>query len=391
MVSRSVGEVSGGTPYVLIDGAKMERNVLKIAEVARVTGVALRPHVKTHKIPGIARDQVEAGAAGITVAKLSEAEVMADGGMEEIFIAYPLVTEAKIRQAIRLGERVRLVVGVDSLEGARRLSAVAEGHTLEVRLEVDTGLRRTGVLYDEAVGLAGKIEGMGNLDLTGIYTYRGAVLGGSKTLELEKAGLEEGQLMVSLADRMRERGIGVDDVSVGSTPTAEYVAKVDGVTEIRPGTYVFYDRMQIRLEACSLDECAAVVVCTVVSRPTRDLAVIDGGSKTFATDVAPGAEPLNLEGYGHVIGYASVVLERLTEEHGMLSVDEDCDLEVGDTLQIIPNHICSTVNLHDEVYLVGKDGVVEETRVAARGKVREGPPCRISSWSTAARGGDNET
>jgi D-serine deaminase-like pyridoxal phosphate-dependent protein len=359
-----------GTPFLFIDGAKMERNILEMADVARENGVALRPHVKTHKIPGIAREQLEAGAAGITVAKLSEAEVMADSGIGDIFVAYPLVTEAKIRQAIRLGERVRLVVGVDSLKGARRLSAVAEGRTMEVRLEVDTGLRRTGVPYDEAVGLAGEIESMDNLDLTGIYTYRGAVLGGSKTLELEKAGLEEGQLMVSLAEQMRERGVGVVDVSVGSTPTAEHVAKVEGVTEIRPGTYVFYDRMQARLGACSFDECAAVVVCTVVSRPTRDLAVIDGGSKTFATDVGPGAEPLNLEGYGHIVGYPGAVLDRLTEEHGMLSVDEDCNLEVGDTLQIIPNHICSTVNLHDEVYLMGKDGVVEETRVAARGKVR---------------------
>jgi D-serine deaminase-like pyridoxal phosphate-dependent protein len=280
------------------------------------------------------------------------------------------VTEAKIREAMRLGEKVRLVLGVDSLEGARRLSAVAGDSILEVRLEIDTGLRRTGVLYEEAVGLASEIEAIENLDLTGIYTYRGAVLGGSKTLELEDAGLEEGQLMVSLADQMRERSIGVDDVSVGSTPTAEYVAKVDGVTEIRPGTYVFYDRMQARLGACSLDECAAVVICTVVSRPAPHLVIIDGGSKTFATDVGPGAEPLNLEGYGHVVGYPDAVLERLTEEHGMLSVDGDCDLEVGDTLQIIPNHICSTVNLHDEVYIVGEDGGVEETQVAARGKVR---------------------
>jgi len=358
------------TPYLLIDGTQLERNILRMANVARENGIALRPHVKTHKIPRIAREQLEAGAAGITVAKLSEAEVMADGGIEDIFIAYPLVTEAKIRQAVRLGERVRLIVGVDSLEGARRLSEAAEGPNLEVRLEVDTGLRRTGIPRDEAVGLAGEIESMGNLDLTGIYTYRGAVLGGSKTLELEKAGLEEGRVMVSLAEQMRERGIRIEDVSVGSTPTAEYVAKVEGVTEIRPGTYVFYDRMQARLGACSLDDCAAVVVCTVVSRPTGDLAIIDGGSKTFATDVAPGADPLNLEGYGHIVGYPDAVLERLTEEHGMLSVDEDCDLEVGDTLQIIPNHICSTVNLHDQVYLVGEDGAVEERRVAARGKVR---------------------
>jgi D-serine deaminase-like pyridoxal phosphate-dependent protein len=370
MVSRSVGNVSGGTPYVLIDGAKVEKNILKMADIAWENGVALRPHVKTHKIPSIAREQVETGAAGITVAKVSEAEVMADGGMVDIFIAYPLVTEAKIREALRLSERVRLVVGVDSLEGARRLSAAAEDRSLEVRLEVDTGLRRTGVPYDEAVGLAGEIDSMRNLDLTGIYTYRGAVLGGSKTLELEKAGLEEGQLMVSLANQMRERGIGVDEVSVGSTPTAEYVAKVDGVTEIRPGTYVFYDRMQARLGACSLNECAAVVVCTVVSRPAPDLVIIDGGSKTFATDVDPGAEPLNLEGYGHIVGYPGAMLERLTEEHGMLSVDEDSDFQVGDTLQVIPNHICSTVNLHDEVYIAGEDGSVEETRVAARGKVR---------------------
>src|SRR5215212_710024 len=361
---------SSRTPYILVDGAKMERNLLKMADVASGNGVALRPHVKTHKIPGIAREQLEAGAAGITVAKLSEAEVMADSGIEDIFIAYPLVTEAKIRQAVRLGERVRLVVGVDSLEGAKRLSEVAEGRNLEVGLEVDTGLRRSGVPLDEAVGLASEIEAMGNLDLTGIYTYRGAVLGGAKTLELEKAGLEEGQLMVSLAEHMRERGIGIDDVSVGSTPTAEHVAKVEGVTEIRPGTYVFYDRMQARLGACSLEECAAVVVCTVVSRPAPGLVIIDGGSKTFATDVGPGAEPLNLEGYGHVVGYPNAVLKRLTEEHGMLSVDEGCDLEVGDTLQIIPNHICSTVNLHDEVYIVGEEGVVEETRVEARGKVK---------------------
>jgi D-serine deaminase-like pyridoxal phosphate-dependent protein len=359
------------SPYLLIDGVKMERNILKIAEVAKGNGVALRPHVKTHKIPSIAKEQLDAGARGITVAKASEAEVMAEGGVEDIFIAYPIVTDSKIRRATRLGKRVRLIVGVDSLAGARRLSAVAkaEDHILEVRLEVDTGLRRTGVPYNEAVELANEIGSMGNLDLTGIYTYRGAVLGGSRTLELEEAGLEEGQLMVSLADRMREQDIRVDDVSLGSTPTVEYAAQLEGVTEVRPGTYVFYDRMQAHLGACSLDECAATVVCTVVSRPSGDLAVIDGGSKTFATDVPPGAEPLNLEGFGHVVGYPGVVLERLTEEHGMLALDRDCDLKVGDTLQIIPNHICSTVNLHDEVYLVDEDGVVEEIRVAARGKV----------------------
>ena len=371
-MSDSPNGVPEGTPYLLIDSAQMEHNILKMAKVARNNGVVLRPHVKTHKIPSIARQQLETGAKGITVAKLSEAEVMADAGIKDIFIAYPLVTGEKIRRAVQLGKRVRLIVGVDSLEGARRLSSVAKAgeDILEVRLEVDTGLRRTGVPYSDAVELARWIASLENLNLIGIYTYRGAVLGGSRTLELEKAGLEEGRLMVSLAHRLRERGLRVDDVSLGSTPTVEYVSKVEEVTEIRPGTYVFYDRMQAHLGACSLDECAATVVCTVVSRPSENLAVIDGGSKTFATDVPPGAEPLYLEGFGHVVGYPGAVLVRLTEEHGMLALGRDCDLGVGDTIEIIPNHICSTVNLHDEVYLVDEGGSLEMVRVAARGKVR---------------------
>jgi D-serine deaminase-like pyridoxal phosphate-dependent protein len=227
------------TPHLLIDGAKVARNIEKMAGIARERGVKLRPHVKTHKIPMIARRQLESGAAGITVAKVSEAEVMADGGIRDIFIAYPLVTDSKIRRAIRLSrEGVRLVVGVDSLEGGKRLSRVAalEDHELEVRLEVDTGLRRTGVRFDRAVELAAEITELENLRLSGLYTFRGAVLeSGIPTLELKQAGLEEGKLMASLADRMRDSGIEVEDVSVGSTPTAGYAGEVEGVTEIRPG------------------------------------------------------------------------------------------------------------------------------------------------------------
>jgi D-serine deaminase-like pyridoxal phosphate-dependent protein len=372
MMSKSGMRKPPDTPYLSIDGAKMQRNILKMSEVARTNGVALRPHVKTHKVPTIARKQIEVGAVGITVAKVSEAEVMADGGVSDIFVAYPLVTEVKIRRAISLNKRARLIVGVDSLEGARRLSAVAnaEDQVLEARLEVDTGLRRTGIPYEGATALARCIDSLSNLKLTGIYTYRGAVLGGKPTSELEEAGKEEGRLMASLADKMREQGIRVDDVSLGSTPTAEYSAKVEGVTEVRPGTYVFYDRMQVRLGACSPEDCAAEVVATVVSRPSRDLAVIDGGSKTFATDVQPGGYPLNLVGFGEVVGHPEAILERLTEEHGMISLDGESDLRVGDTIRIIPNHVCSTVNLHDAVYLADEDGTVEEVPVAARGKVR---------------------
>jgi D-serine deaminase-like pyridoxal phosphate-dependent protein len=362
------------TPALFIDAQKMEQNIIGMAGVAESRGVLLRPHVKTHKIPSIARRQTAAGAAGITVAKVSEAEAMADGGLYDIFVAYPLVTETKIRRAIGLAKRgVRLILGVDSQHGAHKLSSLAgdEGIILEVRLEVDSGLGRTGVPRAEAVALAREISSLENLDLTGIYTYRGAVLeDGSPTTNLGEAGRLEGELMVSAAEEIRHAGVPIRDVSLGSTPTAEHAAGIEGVTEIRPGTYVFYDRMQAALGVCSLSDSALRVVATVASRPRPDLAIIDGGSKTFATDVQPKTAPLNLAGFGYVVGHPAAVLERVTEEHGMLSVDEDSDLRVGDTVEIIPNHVCSTVNLHDEVYVLAADGNAEKVSVAARGMVR---------------------
>jgi D-serine deaminase-like pyridoxal phosphate-dependent protein len=360
------------TPQLLIDIPRMRRNIETMSGVARHLGVRLRPHVKTHKIPAIAREQLERGAVGITVAKTSEAEVMAEAGLQDIFIAYPLVTGSKIERALRLSERINLTVGVDSLEGARRLSelALSNGHMLDVRLEIDTGLRRTGVIRSEAVELASKIAALKNLRLTGIYTYRGAVLkDGSPTLNLKKAGLEEGELMVGLAEQIREQGIDIRDVSLGSTPTAAFAGEVEGVTEIRPGTYVFYDRMQARLGACSPEECAAAVLVTVVSRPSEGLAIVDGGSKTFATDVPPDREPLNLKGFGQIVNYPDAVLERLTEEHGMLRISRDYDLRVGESIQIVPNHVCSTINLHNEVCFVDENGATERVKVAARGKL----------------------
>jgi D-serine deaminase-like pyridoxal phosphate-dependent protein len=365
------------TPRLVVDRTKMKRNIERMAATASGLGVALRPHVKTHKIPWIAREQVEAGATGITVAKVSEAEVMAAGGLRDIFIAYPLVTEEKTRRALALVESgISLTLAVDGMEGAELLSGMAaeRGVTLRVRLEVDTGLKRTGVTYEGAVDLAGRIGALRSLDLRGIYTYRGAVMAdGTRARDLEAAGNEEGRLMAELASEMRERGSRIEEVSLGSTPTARYAGAVEGVTEIRPGTYVFYDRMQAALGVCSLDDCAASVLATVVSRPARERAIIDGGSKTFATDVQPGRAPYGLEGFGHVVGHPGAVLERLTEEHGMMRVQPDDDLAVGEKVRVIPNHVCSTVNLHDFVYLTddpdGPDSGFEEVEVAARGRV----------------------
>ncbi|WP_231571028.1 alanine racemase [Gordoniibacillus kamchatkensis] len=293
---------------------------------------------------------------------------MADHGIDDVFVAYPLVTAAKMERALRLSERIRLCVGVDSEAGARNMeeAAARRGTTLRVRLEIDCGLRRTGVPYEQAVKLAQLIHGLPHLDLDGIYTFRGNLLDGKPTLDLRSAGHEEGRLMVALAEQIRAQGVPVREVSVGSTPTALYAGEVEGVTEVRPGTYIFYDRMQAKLGVCSLDDCAASVLATVVSRPSDTLAIIDGGSKTFATDVQPDKEPLNLSGFGYIPAAPEAMLERLTEEHGMIRAQAGDGLTIGSRVRIVPNHICSTVNLHNRVYL-HENGRYRAIAVAARG------------------------
>ncbi|OCT10507.1 amino acid aldolase [Paenibacillus pectinilyticus] len=364
--------ISLETPCVIIDTDILARNIQTMADrVGQHNTVKLRPHAKTHKLPSVAQLQIDAGAVGITVAKVSEAEVMAAHGIGNIFIAYPLVTVSKIERAIRLSEKIELIVAVDSLAGALLIEQTAArlGHTVQVRLEIDTGLRRTGVLYEQAPALAAEIARLPHLRLTGIYTFRGALLDGKPTLDVAAAGWEEGQLMADLADRLRTAGIAIEDVSVGSTPTALYAAAVPGVTEVRPGTYVYQDRMQAQLGVCELEDCAGSVLVTVVSRPSADLAIVDGGSKTFATDVQPGTNPLHLRGFGHIHGLDDAFLTRLSEEHGMLELGplaQAANLQVGDQLRIIPNHICSTVNLHNQVVMQRGD-TFERLPVLARG------------------------
>jgi D-serine deaminase-like pyridoxal phosphate-dependent protein len=355
------------TPYVVIDESTMQRNIAAMAEKARSCGVMLRPHVKTHKSPEIARLQLEAGACGITVAKVEEAEIMSAAGIDNIFIAYPLVVRSKIERAARLMDKGRVLIGVDSMEGALILSEEAQrlNRVLEVRLEIDTGLKRTGVVYEETEALARNIRELKGLNLTGIFTYRGAMLNGHPTLDIRAAGLEEGALMAALATRLRELQLDILDVSVGSTPTGEYAAQVAGVTEIRPGTYIFNDHMQETIGACNAQDCAASVAVTVVSVRKDGRVIVDGGSKTFATDVQPGGI-LGLTGFGKLVGYPDAVFERMNEEHGIVHFPAANSLKPGDVVQIIPNHICSTVNLHHSVYLKRGDEL-EKLVVAARG------------------------
>jgi D-serine deaminase-like pyridoxal phosphate-dependent protein len=359
------------TPSVIISLEKVRKNLEGMAEIKKY-GCALRPHIKTHKIPELAKMQMEYGSCGITCAKMSEAEVMADAGIDDIFVAYPVIGGDKAAKALALNRKVRLILGADSLRGAEGLSdaATGSGIVFEVRMEIDTGMKRTGVPYDKALDLAEAIVKLPGLKLTGIYTFRSCLLDGKPTDKREQAGEQEGMLLAGLADKLRSRSIDIRDVSGGSSPTGNYTARVSGVTEIRPGTYIFNDMMQVNIGAASLDECAAFVLATVISTPADDYAVIDGGSKTFSTDVIPGTAPFFLEGYGKIAGHPDLVLDRLSEEHGVIrSKTGRTGLETGQRLMIIPNHICTTVNLHNHVFFEEDDGTTRCVPVAARGKV----------------------
>lgn len=358
------------TPCVVIDVRKARENVIRMQEEADICGCRLRPHIKTHKMPFFAAMQLEHGASGISCAKVSEAEVMADGGVDDIFIAYPCVGEFRIRRAIRLAGRVkRLILAVDSPEGARALNqAAGEAKvTLEVRMEVDTGAKRTGIPRERAVELAKLIQELPHLELTGIYTFKSLVCRDRPTEDKHEAGLEEGDLMEKIAESIRRAGVPLKEVSAGSTPTGLEVAKTGKVDEIRPGTYIFKDHMLCMEGAAEAKDIAIRIYATVVSTPCKEYAVIDGGTKTFPMDILLDAEPYRYPGYALIAGNDDLQLRRMNEEHGIItSLRGDTGLKVGDIVELIPIHACTAVNMQNEVYLYDGVGLKKE-KVAARG------------------------
>jgi D-serine deaminase-like pyridoxal phosphate-dependent protein len=355
------------TPAVIVDLDVLERNIARMAEACRRAGVRLRPHAKTHKCVAIARRQLGAGAAGLSVAKVSEAEVFAEGGCRDVFIAYPAVGEDKGRRLLSLAERARIAVGADSAEGAATLAGVfrSAGRTLDVLLEIDVGLGRTGVRPEQALDLARALAAHPGLRLRGVFTHAGHVYGTAGSEERAGVGQREGEDMVAVAERLRAAELAVEEVSVGSTPTVARSRTVRGVTEVRPGNYVFHDASQVNLGSCTLDDCALTVLATVVSVPEAGRAVLDAGSKTLSKDpLAPSGG-----GFGWIVG-AKSRLQALTEEHGVVDVAPGERFRIGERVRILPNHCCVVANLHDE--LVGLRGaeVVERLRVDARGRVQ---------------------
>jgi D-serine deaminase-like pyridoxal phosphate-dependent protein len=354
------------TPALLVDYARLQRNITAMQALADGCGVTLRPHTKTHKAPAIARMQVAAGARGITVAKVGEAEVMVAAGSDDLFIAYPLIGEAKYRRLLPLLERARIAVAADSLDGVAALSAFfgSRGARLPVLVEVDTGFRRTGVATDEeAIALAQAIDRAPGLVFGGLMEFGGQAYGACSDEDRRAIGRAEGARIGAVAQQLAALGLPPPVVSVGSTPSMPFVAEASGPTEARPGVYVFGDLKQAALGTLARDECALTVLATVVSHPAPDRYILDSGTKALSSDHYATVT------YGELKAYPGAILTRATEEHGIIE-GATLPLRVGDKVEIIPNHACATCNMHDELYAVADGQVVETWPVAGRGKFR---------------------
>ena len=345
------------TPFLTVDLDAVNRNIARMQRYCDEHGIALRPHVKTHKMPRIAELQARAGARGITCQKLGEAEVMAEHGFDDILITFPLVGVGKPERLAALAGGARVTVGADSDVVARRLSTslVEYGSSAGFLVDCDTGFGRTGVQEPgDAADLAELVVELPGLEFAGLMTH--------PVLPASGAWLHE-------ARRLTEaRGLAVTRVSGGGSAGAFEIHESGEFTELRAGTYVYGDRRLAAQGVMALADCALRVVTTVVSRPARDRAIIDAGSKTLTSDV-----PLGLDdgAFGLVVEYPDAVLHRLSEEHGTVDVSA-CRRppEIGEVVTVVPNHACGAVNLHDEIALHRGGGDVEIARILARGLVR---------------------
>ncbi len=357
------------TPAVVVDLDVMDQNLSRMADYCRKHNLLLRPHTKSHKIPELAKRQLASGATGITVAKLGEAEVMLDAGITDILIAYPIVGNDKATHLARIAERASITVALDSEAAALAVSqAVSQrGTKVGILVELDVGFKRCGVANEvEALALARKIGSLPGLEFKGVMFFPGHFTVGPEQRAALRNDVNE------IVDRVREAfahaSVPLAIVSGGSTPTAYESHLFHGVNEVRPGMYIFNDKTTVGISAAALNDCALSVLVTVVSTSVAGRAIVDGGSKTFSSDRYQAGDG---GGFGLVLEDHSVQVEKLSEEHGHLNVERsERRYRVGDRLRVVPNHVCTTVNMHDEIYGVRNERVEVVWQVSGRGKVR---------------------
>ena len=346
-----------------------------------MAGLRLRPHAKTHKSPTVARWQIERGAVGICCAKIGEAEVFAGAGIEDIRLPYP-VNPCNATRLLALMDRASISIIVDHLDVARGWSDAMQraGRSLDVLVKVDVGFHRCGIdPHGDALGFLQIVAALPGLRLRGLLSHAGHSYHAASEEALEAIAAEETGTLLRIRDRAAAAGIALDEVSVGATPTLRYSVRQKGITELRPGNYVYFDRTQVSLGAATLDDCALTVLATVVSKPAADRIILDCGSKTLTNDQARGIT--SAAGYGAVLAGSTdngdwarevdgaLTIERLSEEHATVRVTGGTPLEPGDRVRVLPNHSCVVSNLVDVVRLVEGEEVIDTLPVAARGRI----------------------
>jgi D-serine deaminase-like pyridoxal phosphate-dependent protein len=354
------------TPTPVVDLARMERNLDRMAAYATAHALALRPHIKTHKTAWLAAEQLRRGAVGVTCATPREAEVMSEVA-DDVLLAYPAVGSAKARRIAGLPSDIRLTVALDSPRAADDLADAAReaGRRVGVLVECDMGMRRVGVQSaDDAVALARHVAGRRELEYTGIAFYPGHIR--ERVDEQDDSLRALGERLGRTLEALRRANVDPTIVSGGSTPTALRTHEIAGVTEMRPGTYIYNDRTTAAIGACEMDECALTVLATVVSTAVPGQAVIDAGTKSLGREPMRGADG---EGFGIIYGREDVIVRAMSEEHGLLDLSRtDWRPAVGDRLRVIPNHVCIVVHLFDVVHGIRGDTVETSWQVAARGR-----------------------
>lgn len=344
------------TPAFVVNEAVALRNISVFQAHCDKAGLALRPHIKTHKSVGFAKAQLAAGAIGITCQKVSEAEAMVADGIDDILITYNILGPAKLKRLLALSDRLAaLSVVADNSVVVKGLAEAFEGASrpLVVLVECDTGAGRCGVQTPKAaVDLAEEISKMSGLIFGGLMTYPAV------------AGAEDAaRFLRETKRRLDEKGLACPVISSGGSPDM-WTAATDGiVSEYRIGTYVYNDRSLVERGTCTWEDCAGQVVATVVSTPIATRAIIDAGSKVLTSDL------LGFPDYGHVLGHPEIRILGLSEEHGTLEVDPENPLTIGERIRIVPNHVCVVSNLFDEIWIEGEGGNLAQMTVNARGKV----------------------
>lgn len=352
------------TPSLVIDLDIVERNAQRMAAAVAERGIALRPHVKTHKSVRLAQIQVAAGARGVTVGTLGEAEAMLAGTVDDLFIAYPLwVSGDKVERLRSLHDRARqLSVGLDSAEGAARLADAVKGsrRRLRVLIEVDPGNGRTGVLPDAVTDLARAAMDAG-LDVVGAFTHGGHAYRGADAVAT--AAADEVAVLAAADQALRAAGIEPEVLSAGSSPTA-LRDLLHPVTEVRPGTYLLGDRQQVALGASPSDGVAIAIAATVISRTVPRQAVIDAGAKSLTKDL-----PAYLGGYGYLPAFPAGVIERVFDYHGAVAFpDGAARPDLGEMVAVVPNHACPVVDLYDTFVASRSGTTIGRWPVDARGR-----------------------